>query len=334
MDKNMKEHEMIDEEVLKEPIELRKVKRSIQAKLLVQEAESIVQGCNAQTVSSKLLLESDLHEYETAEASLNNAGLEDCILLLENLGYTDFSNEESVEEEVLDFETVDKISTFEVKNIQSGRFTAFIYGILGAIIFAIALVYLATEQLGITLDISHIPSYEILIDIASWFSIAVGLEKSFYTGLAILSASSLAIMVLIYVLRVNIRASSNLHFAEIQLEEVQVYQTAQGLSKWEMGRVEEHMRETLVTFKLYEVVFREQNMKLERILYIEGAKMQENEYHSKSLIEMKETKKLIEVIQKFMSIPMSEEGKLLEQSVRHLELLKLNINKVLDRFYG
>jgi len=345
MDKNTQENEIVEENVLQEeenkeeiaistePMPVNEIKKSLQAKALVEEAKSIVEVCNAQSKSCKRLLESDLHEYENAQSSLNTGGLEECISLLEQLGYADFMSHKNTKEKVLVFEIEEKIPSLEIKSIQTGRFTAVLYGILGAIILAIALIYLATEQLGMTLDITHLPSSQMIEDIASWFAVAFGLEKNFYIGLGIFIALSLGMMLVIYRIRVYIRSNYNLVFAQKQLEEAQAYQTAQGLCKWEMSRVEEHMRDTLVTLKLYEVIFREQKMKLERIIYIEGVKTQENEYHSKSLIEIQETKTLIEVIQDFMSFPMSDEGRLAEASVKYLEEAKLSMNKVLNRFY-
>jgi hypothetical protein len=164
--------------------------------------------------------------------------------------------------------------------------------------------------------------------------VVLGLEKNIYTGSAILLLSSLLVLLFIYALRVHFRTNANLEFAQKQLEDAQVYQTEQGLCKWEMGRVEEHMKDVFSTLKLYGVIFREQKTKLERIVYIEGVNMKENDYHSKSLLEMRDTKKLIEMIQDFMSIPMSEEGKLSEKSVIYLEQTKMSMNKILTRFYG
>jgi hypothetical protein len=330
----MDEVEIESPKVLEDIVAIKKPKKHIQAQGLVEETKNIVQGCDTQAESCKLLFESDLHEYENAQESLKKGGLEDCISVLEQLGYANFVSHKTEEEKVLVFERPKEITHFEIKHLQSGRFTGLFYGVLAAIIFAIALIYLATEKLGLTLDITHLPSLDIVATIASWFSVALGFEKNLYLGAAIFILAIFSMILLVYIIRVTIRSNYNLAFAQEQLEEAQLYRTAQGLCKWEMGKVEEHMRNTLSTLKLYEVIFSEQKMKLERILYIEGAKIEEKEYHSKSLTEIKETKNLIEVIQDFMSIPMSHEGKLSEQSVRYLEEAKLSMNQVLKRFYA
>lgn len=322
------------EEVVEVEPEIKKSNKYIQAQTLVEEAEEIIKGCDEQSESCKLLLESDLKAYEDAQVSLNNNGLEDCVLLLEKLGYADFSTYRSDEEQNLVFETAEEVLPFETKSIKSGRFTGVIYSFISMIAMLIALVYLATEKLGVTLDITRIPSVQMSSDIVSWFSIGLGFEKSLYIGSTIVIFASLFVAVLTYMIRVHLRSTNNLDFAQKQLEEAQVYQTAQGLCKWEMGRVEGHMKETLNTLNLYGVILREQKNKLERVLYIEGEKTQESEYHTKSLKEIHDTKSLIEMVQDFISLPMSQEGKLSEKSVIYLEQSKITINKVITRFYG
>jgi tRNA U34 5-carboxymethylaminomethyl modifying enzyme MnmG/GidA len=129
------------------------------------------------------------------------------------------------------------------------------------------------------------------------------------------------------------KSNKNLLFANQQLEEAYGYQEAKGHCKWEMDKVDNHMQETLTTLKIYEVLLNEQKGKLERILYIEGAKVNNNEYHRKSLMEIDETKELIESISGFMKIPMSDEGKLAEASIEFLEHIKMKANKILTRLY-
>jgi hypothetical protein len=291
-----------------------------------------VSVCDEKSDACKLLLESDLEKYAKAERSLRKNALEDCIFLLEKLGYSNFITQRSEDETTLVFEPYASKSSIEIQRLKSGRFTGILYALLGAIIFAIALVYLATEQLGMSLDITRIPSAEVAGNIVSWFSI--GMDKNIYLGIGIFVSLFLAMMALIYAIRVHFKSNKNLVLAQEKLEEAQVYQESQGQCQWEMGEVDKHMQDTFETFMLYEIIFREQKTKLERILYVEGMKTQENEYHINSIKEMQDTKKLMEMIQDFMSIPMSEEGTLSEKSIIYLEQAKIEINKVIHRFYS
>jgi hypothetical protein len=152
-------------------------------------------------------------------------------------------------------------------------------------------------------------------------------------GGLVVGGAALAVMVLIYMIRVSLKGSKNLHFATKQLENAEAYTKQKSNCKTEMDRVDAHMKETLETLKMYKVLFNEQKGKLERILYVEGAKDNETPYHTKTLIEMDSTKELLRTIKSFMSTPMSEEGKLSEKSVISLERAQNKIDEMLERLY-
>ncbi len=334
------EKEIVLEESVTEPIVIKtsppkkiKIKKQIEAERLVEEAKEIVKQADEQTEACKLLLVSDLNAYEKAKDSLRSGGLDACIYLLDQLGYSEINANAHNNHENIIFESKSDIASMTLNNIASGKFTGVLYAILGGAVSFATLVYLATEKLGITLDISTLPSVSTVEKIAGWFSTSVGLENDMYIGAGILGLSTVAIMALIYAIRVVMKSNKNLLFANQQLEEAYGYQEAKGHCKWEMDKVDTHMQETLTTLKIYEVLLNEQKGKLERILYIEGAKVNNNEYHRKSLMEIDETKELIESISGFMKIPMSDEGKLSEASIAFLEQIKMKANKILTRLY-
>ena len=323
--------ENLDEYVDNFPKE-KKVKKHIQATQLVEKARGIVKEAEDQNAACKLLLVSDLKEYEEAKISLRDGGLDACNYLLEKLGYQNKLNEDQEKSAVV-FEPKDDLEPIALKDISSGRFTGFIYSLIGGALTAVGLVYLATEKLGMTLYLDKIPAKEDSTNILSWFSTAAGLESNVYVGVGILGLSTLAVMALIYAIRVGIKGSSNLNFAVKQLVEAEVYTEHKGDCKIEMDKVDAHIKDTIETLKTYEVLFNEQKGKLERILHIEGEKLKSTDYHEKSFAEIRETKELIRTIKEFMATPMSEEGKLSEQSEEALKNTKIQMDKMLKRFY-
>ena len=323
--------ENLDENVDNLPKE-KKVKKHIQAKELVEKARTIVKEAEEQNETCRLLLVGDLKEYEEAKVSLRDGGLDACNYLLEKLGYQYKLNEDEEKQAVV-FEPKDDLEPIALKDVSSGRFTGFIYSLIGGVLTAGGFVYLATEKLGLTLYLDKIPAKEDSTNILSWFSTAVGLESNVYVGAGILGLSALAVMALIYAIRVGLKGSSNLNFAEKQLVEAEVYTEHKGDCKTEMDKVDAHMKDTIETLKTYEVLFNEQKGKLERILHIEGEKLKSTDYHEKSFAEIRETKELIRTIKEFMVTPMSEEGKLSEQSEEALKNTKIQMDKMLKRFY-
>jgi len=309
----------------------KKVKKHIQALEYVEKAKNMVQGAEAQTEACKLLLISDLKEYDTAKRSLNKGGLEVCSDLLEKAGTT---TSERLEEEPgsIVFEPKNDLPPMPIKSVSSGRFTGVIYALFTAFLTAVGLIYLATEKLGITLNVTQIPSEERIQNIMTTFSTFIGLDD-YYVGIAVFVVAILFVTVLVYLIRTALKGNANLHFAVKQFAEAELYTETKGDCKTEMDRVDAHMKESIETLKMYEVIFIEQKGKLERILYVEGEKQKSTEYHEKSYTEIRDTKELIETIKHFMLMPMSEEGKLSEKSVLLLERAKIKMDKILERLY-
>lgn len=312
--------------------EPKKETKNAKALRLVEQARSIVQEADAQTEECKLLLMDDLKEYEEAKSKLKESGFDDCESLLENLGYKTTSDEQEEEASVV-FETKEEVAPMVIKGVSGGKFSGFVLALLGGAATAVGLVYLATEKLGITLNVSKFPSPESTQNILSSFSTMVGLKPDAAIGAGILVLSVLLVIFLIYKIRVGLKANSNLHFAVKQFVEAELYTEAKSNCKVEMEKVDIHMKETIETMKIYEILLHEQEGKLQRILYFEGEKGKSTDYHEKSFAEIRETKELIRTIKDFMAVPMSEEGKLSENSVERLLKAKSQMDKMIDRLY-
>ncbi len=307
----------------------KKVKKHVQALEYVEKAKNMVDHAEAQTEQCKLLLLSDIKEYDNAKNSLKKGGLEVCSDLLEQVG-AKTSTTQSEESDDVVFEPKEELPPMPIKSVSSGRFTGMIYALLAALLTAIGLIYVATEKLGITLDVTKVPSAERTQNLMTTFSTFVGLDN-YHVGIAIFVLAVLFVMWLVYVIRMALKGNANLHFAVKQFAEAELYTETKEDCKVEMDKVDAHMKESIETLKMYEVILNEQKGKLERILHIEGAS--QKEYHEKSYMEIRETKELIETIKHFMMMPMSEDGRLSDKSVLLLQRAKLKIDKILERLY-
>jgi len=323
-------------EIIEESAEIppvpKKIKKHIKAIRLVEKAKTIVRDANEQTEACKFLLEANLKEYGEAKSELRAGGFDACISLLKKLGCQTISDERT-EAKTLLFEPKDEWEPMVLKDVSSGRFRGFIYALLGGVVTAAGLVYLATEKLGMALDVNKIPSEDVMQSILAWFSTTIGIHEDIYIGAGLLNLVVLLVMGIIYVTHVRLKASSNLHFAVKQFVEAEIYTEQKANCKAEMDKVDAHMKDTIATLKTYEVLFNEQKGKLQRILYIEGEKEKSTEYHDKSFLEIRETEELICTIREFMDMPMSEEGKLSGKSILFLQNAKDQMDKILKRLY-
>lgn len=313
---------------------VKKTNKHKEALALVTQAKNMAKEADDQTQACKLLLVDDLKEYAEAKVSLQKGGMDVCAELIEKLGYKNKNDvNDSFAKDTVVFEPKEEIAPITLKNVTSGKFTGTIYALLGGIVSATGLIYLATEKLGITLDISKIPSEETTVSILSWFSNIIGVESNIYVGTSIFFITIICIMALIYFVRVSLQGSKNLYFAVKQLVEAEVYAEEKGNCKEEMDKVDAHMKESVETLKMYEVLFNEQKGKLERILHIEGSKEKSTQYHEKSFLEIRETKEMIRTMKDFTSTPMSDDGRLSDTSIQFLKRAKIQIDKMLERLY-
>jgi hypothetical protein len=299
---------------------------------LVEKAKKIVQEANDQANECRLLLESDLKEYNDAKERLNAGGLDECISLVSELG--DQSQDYLEEEEnIVVFEVKEQVKPIVLKEVSSGKFTGFLLSLFAGAATAIGLVYLATEKLNMTLNVTRVPSEDIVQSLLAWFSTIIGVHENVTIGAAVFGTSVFLVMILIYWLRVSLRTNSNLHFAAKQFVEAQLYTEQKANCKEEMDKVDAHIKDTIKTLETYEIILNEQRGKLRRILHIEGKKDKSTDYHDKSYIEIRDTKELIHTIKDFINTPMSYEGKLSSKSILLLQNTKDQIDKVLKRFY-
>ena len=321
----------LDIEKVVEESKAKKLKKYEEAKILVQEAKSIVNESDNELQDCKLLLEKDIHEYIEAVNGLKEGGLDESRSLLSNLRDIEIENME-IEKENTIFEEKEELKPLVLKDVSSGKFTGFLLSLLGGVATFGGLVYWATEKLGMTLDVSKVPTNETIETIFSWFGTQVGQKEDAMVGAIAVAAVVLITMALIYAIRVAIKSSTNLHFAKKQMKETQKYITQKSNCKAEMDRVDAHVKESVKLLKDYEILLNEQAGKLKRIFYFENKKTKSSDFQGNSIHTIKESKELIENIQKFIATPMLEEGKLSEWKVNTLVSAKEHIQKVLKSY--
>jgi len=234
------------------------------------------------------------------------------------------------EKEVI-FDTQDDIDDIKIKDINSGKFTGFILSLLLGIITFIGLIYLSTQKLGIVLDITKISDNNISNNILNWFASLVGMENNAEIGIAVLAVIILFVMLLVYILRVELKSRSNLRFANNQMKETEKYITYKMNCKKEMDRIDIHIADTINTLNNYQLLLNEKSGILKRILHFEGADVEKQGYTHSSLSQMKEAKDLILSVQDFIIQPISNGGKLSDNAIDSIHKANEKIKTVLSK---
>ncbi len=310
----------------------KKLKKHEEAVLLVEKAKNLVKEAEEQMEECKLLLSNDLKGYEDAKVALKEGGMDACEVLLGELGYVE-EVEEPSEEEIVVFEPKEDLEPMLLRDVSSGKFTGFLMGLIGGIATIGGMLFTAASKTGVALDLSKVPTPESIKPLLGWYGSLIGMNGNEMAGGAVVVLAALLVMWIIYAIRVSMKGSQNLEFAQLQLEEAEAYTAHKGSCKEEMDKVDAHIHDAIETLKTYQVLFNEQKGKLERIMHIEGKKEDLSEYHDKSLAEMKDTQGLINAVRNFIGVPMSEEGKLSGKSTLFLHSAKSKLQKMIDKLY-
>jgi len=330
--------------------------------LLIKKAKILVDEADNKLNESQEVLKNDLQEYEDAKSKLKATVISVNSDLLKQLDYQQEQLEqlEAMEEgdqyadeleqlnsiedtiEVLKEEDFQEASPYEIKNTispmyvqepSSGKFGGFILGLIGGGATFAGMAYFASTKLGIKLDPSKVPSMETCKPIFEWYSKLVG-QTDPNIGMGLMGGSALLVLWIIYAIKKGSKANKNLEFAKDQLNQAESYALQKLECKRSMDEIDEHLKDAVKTFKLYDVVLNEQQAKLNRIMFIEADKIQSGDFHEKSLREIADTRSLVEAVKSYISTPMAdEEGRLSISISNALNNMKATIDKLISRLY-
>ena len=300
---------------------------------LIEEARTIVNQSDSEVKDCMQILDEDIRKYEQARAALFESSAKETEKLLEAVGFEPEKMDESGEEE-LKFSGSDPVAPMQVKDLSSGKLGAFVLALIAGFAVVLAWIYVASEKLGMTLDLSKLPSEEVRNKLLSWIGGGItGGEGNPVVGIAILSISALVVMWAVYSLKVFLRKNKNLKIAQEINEEAKFYCTKKEECKKEMDKISAHIHEVIAALDTYNVFLNEENAKMRRILYVEG-ELPFDEYHQKSKEEMENTNLLINSLNALVTTPMAGANGSLSQEGKHiLEKAKGALQRFKEKLY-
>ncbi len=322
--------EPLDDDALKE---IEGMKKHDAAMLIVSKTRHIVEDTDKQLDACKMLLSDDLKAYEEAKQALMENALAEAEELLREVGYLPPALEAEESKETVIFEPKEEIPPFYVKEVSSGKFGAFVLGLLVAAGTFGGVAYTAAQKAGVALAFDKLPDMQTCQQVLSTVPQLWGGEPNMTLGAVAAGGAAIVTGWIVYAIKVATKGAANLAFAKKQLEEAREYAKHKGDCKNEMDRVDAHMNEAIEMLKGYEIALREQNGKLHRIIHIEGKLESPESYHEKSKREIEETHKLVETVKRFIDTPMSEAGKLSQKSLALLKDAKENFQAFIDKLY-
>jgi len=276
---------------------------------LVEEARELVNQSDLEVKDCMEILDEDIEAYEEMKSTVVEGSMEKTEALLAEVGLeVDALEELEEKEDSMAFGSEEPIEPMLVQDLSSGKFSAFLLAVIAGIAVIVGWIYVATEKLGITLDLSKVPAPEVQHKLLAWIGGGVtGGEGNPMMGIVILGVSALIAMWAVYAIRVHFREAHNQKIAVEINEEAKFYCSRKEECKKEMEKVSEHIHNVIKSLHTYDVFFDELNAKLRRVLHLEG-KVPFGEYHAKSREEMKDASILIDSLKELVSVPMADEN--------------------------
>jgi hypothetical protein len=329
---------------------------------LVNKAKELVEDADNKLNESLTTLKNDLQEYEESKTQLKETVIEVNSELKQQIDYqqehleeleaqedgTQFGDElealQTVEDsievlkeedfvEAQPYKVPSSSSHMYVQEPSSGKFGGFIMGLIGGGATLAGMAYFASTKLGIKLDPTKAPSMETCKPIFDFYAKLVN-QNNTEVGMGLMGGTALLVLWLIYTIKKSSKSSKNIEFAKEQLKQAEAYALQKVEDITSIDKLDSHIKEATETFKLYDIILKEQKAKLNRIMYIESDKIASGDLHEKSLQEIDDTRSLIESFKSYIVTPLvNESEKLSDDIVNALSNMKSALDKLLSRLY-
>jgi len=325
----------IEDEV--EPVTNSDIKKSKQeeAKELIATSKELILKVDSQVEEYKVGVSQAAENFDEIRRTFNNTAFKHSEELLEKAGMEYVSNDDLDEPFELTLEPKDS-SKLRVDNISSGRFTGLILAILAALAAVLGWIYLATQKLNIPLTADMTPeTIEPNVEpVLTWIGGGVtGAAGNPMFGMLTLAFSALLVAWLVYAIRVYLKANKNLRIAKETFEKTAEYTVEKDDSKREMASIDAHLRESHTEVENYQILLNEQNAILNRVIHVEGIASDETSYHPSSKKVMRDTERLMQVVDRLINTSVTNDGKLNPDSEKALSQAQAVYNDYLGRIY-
>ena len=311
----------LKDDLIEEIIKEKPLSKNSHAKKLIDDSKELIHTIDNDVSKTKNIVNQNLTILKEAKDELTNSTIANSRSLLEKVNHPYIEDDDFTPFEV---ELGASPETVSVKNIGSGWFLGLILAILGMIVTALAWLFVSSKLTGEVFLLDKMPTDALF----SWMG------GNPQVGMGVIALTSLLVGYLIYKLHTSIKQNKNLKSANSTFEQSNAYVSSQKESKSEMMRVDEHIKIVTPLIGNYTVLLNEQNAKLKRIIHIEGELENHAEYQRTSQEIMADTEKLMESVERLISTPITQEGKLNELSENALIDTKVLYESYLSKLYA
>ncbi len=329
-DSNNQNHNENSDDMVIEDISEKSISKNAHAKQLIDESKKIISNIDKEVYQSKRMISQHIDKLKEEKVQLTNATIAHSRALLEKLNHP-YTQDDDFEPFEVQLGTANE--DISVKDIGSGWFTGLILALLGMIATALAWLFVSSKMIGEAFPLDKIQTGEFFSKMPTE-KLFLWINENPQIGMAVMGLSTLLIGYLIYKVRVSMKGNKNLKIAKDTLENSSNYVNRQQESKSAIVNLDRYITEVTPLIVNYRVLLDEQNAKLERIVHIEGELENNAEYQRTSQEIMADTEKLMESVERLISIPITKEGSVNELSQNALIDAKVLFESYLSKLYA
>ncbi len=291
------------------------------SKILIESVEKEIQEAMNK-------LNEDIAKLEELEEEVLTTTLKEADELLKSVGYEESLADVNIAHPVFEYDKKDALP--QIKRPSSGKFSAFVLGLLGGALTAGAIGYAAMSKLNMALD--KLPTKEQIAEILKWVSQQVGAGANETVGGAVVGAAAFVVFLIIYKIKVSMKVRKNIKLAEEIKEEAYKHKSKREERKEEILKTDELINKTRDVLDKLNVLLQEYNAKIKRILHFEKGKSFD-ELHEKSKNDIEDAFNLAREIKLIIVTPESSNGELNPESLEVLKNSEILLNKMIQKLY-
>ena len=295
---------------------------------IVDASRILVENVEKEIKEAMDQLNEDIRKLEEVEEEVLSTTLKEAEELFKEVGYEeDLAN---VEIPHPSFEYDKKDALPPIKRPSSGKFSAFILGLLGGVATAAGIGYFAMENLKIPTN--AIPNKDQITEILKWVGEQIGAGANETIGAAVVGIAAFIVFLIIYKIKVSLTASKNVKLAETIKNEAYKHKSKREERKEEIIATDEHVNKARELLENLNVLLQEYNAKLKRILHFEGKK-DYNELHEKSKNDIEDAFNIAKEIKLIIVTPESQNGEINPESLEVVQNAQTILNRMIQKLY-
>ncbi len=264
------------------------------------------------------------------ENSIINSTVADSLELLKKLNVDSLANEIDT---AMQIEKDNKEELLKVKTPSRGVAKGLFVGLLGMSATIASMTIYGAKLANLPLNAPTFMQKSNLDTIATKFGELINIHSNPIAGYALVGASSALVGLILYKLVTWLQKNKNLKYINKLENDVNEYSSNLEQKIDDIYSLIAHLENIKSVMQKYDIILKEQNAKIRRMLFIEQPEEGVDSLQRASQLEVEKTVLILDELLELMNTPVNHGTKIREESVNNLSGANNVINEVIKKLY-